>query len=67
MNIEKAIIAAIITLGIAGSAALASGGRLDPGHGSGNLMAGSELVEGETLGVQLPTHAQDAFFQMLGN
>lgn len=55
MNTEKIAIIAIIALGIAGSAALAAGGRLDP----------PQTVDGFES-AQPPALMQNAMFEFLG-
>ena len=65
MNIEKIAISAIIAIGIAGSAALAAGGRLDPSHrldGSPamNSPAAADDVSGAT---QTPSNLSDSLYQ----
>lgn len=68
MNIEKALISAIIALGIAGSAALAAGGRFDS-DAARDLTPPATICEeaGEALGGGLITaHAFDSHEQFLG-
>ena len=64
MNIENAVITAILALGIAGSAALASGGRLDRTERDTRAPAISSPASDDAVGISNPSILSDSTYQL---
>lgn len=64
MNIENAVITAILALGIVGSAALASGGRVDRAERETRIPAISTPAYDDAVGISNPTILSDSTYQL---